>query len=289
MPIATKTLTSWDEIHEYDKREWIYRGQASKDRAIKTSIERLFERETFQGDQRERLESESIQLFTRVYHQYAVHVPGNESIVEWLSLMQHYGAPTRLADFTYSIYVAAYFALERAESDCAVWALNANWAVNSSIQALKNAVKTDCDVLLNPAIGNYERVIYRVLFNPPAALCALPANPFRLNERLRIQKGLFVVPGDLASSFMKNLQAMPNWESENHLLKIVIPAGLRRQALEKLFYMNISRTSLFPGLDGYAQSLGVYHPYMNPNWQWGPLDNITVSPAPDKGTRGHDR
>ena len=56
-----------------------------------------------------------------------------------------------------------------------------------------------------------------------------------------------------------------------HLLKIIIPIGLRRHALEKLFYMNISRTSLFPGLDGYAQSLGVYHPSMNPV-NWGPLN-----------------
>jgi hypothetical protein len=67
---------------------------------------------------------------------------------------------------------------------------------------------------------------------------------------------------------MQNLEAMPDWRSEEHLLKIIIPAGLRRHALEKLFYMNVSRTSLFPGLDGYAQSLGVYHPSMSPA-SWG--------------------
>jgi len=265
--IATTTLTSWDEIHQYDNRAWIYRGE-STDRAIKTSIERFFEREKFQVDQRERNESELIHAFTRVYHQYAVHVPANDSIVEWLSLLQHHGAPTRCADFTYSIYVAAYYALDHATADCTIWALNANWAVNSLMRALKGAGKTNVGVLLNPAVSGYEQAIFGALFKPPAVSCVLPANPFRVNERLRIQKGLFVIPGNLATGFMENLQAMPNWESEDHLRKIIIPIGLRRHALEKLFYMNISRTSLFPGLDGYAQSLGVYHPYMNPETWW---------------------
>ena len=32
--------------------------------------------------------------------------------LEWLSWMQHFGAPTQLLDFTYSPYVAVYFAFE---------------------------------------------------------------------------------------------------------------------------------------------------------------------------------
>ena len=268
MPVATTTLKYWDEIHQYDNRAWIYRGESTKDRPIKTSIERFFEREKFEVGQRKRIESELIQAFKRVYYQYSPHVPANESIVEWLSLLQHHGAPTRCVDFTYSIYVAAYYALDHATGDCNVWALNTNWAVNSAMKALRGAGKTNVDVLLNPVGSGYEHAVFDALFKPPAVSCALPANPFRVNERLRIQKGLFVVTGNLATGFMENLEAMPDWESEGNLRRIIIPAGLRRQALEKLFYMNISRTSLFPGLDGYAQSLGVYHPYMNPKTWW---------------------
>jgi hypothetical protein len=51
------------------------------------------------------------------------------------------------------------------------------------------------------------------------------------------------------------------------MLQIVIPVSMRREALQQLHNMNISRTSLFPGLDGYARSLGVYHPAFDPK-QW---------------------
>jgi sugar phosphate isomerase/epimerase len=39
-----------------------------------------------------------------------------------------------------------------------------------------------------------------------------------------------------------------------------------------LFHMNISQTTLFPGLDGYAKSLGVYHPTVDEPVDWNRLD-----------------
>jgi hypothetical protein len=79
------------------------------------------------------------------------------------------------------------------------------------------------------------------------------------------------MPGDVSATFQANLEAMPGHESEQNLIKIVIPREMRREALKHLFDMNISRTSLFPGLDGFAYSLGVYAPlYDAVDWRSSP-------------------
>lgn len=54
-------------------------------------------------------------------------VPQRYDRASWLTLMQHYGLPTRLLDWSESPLVALYFALssdEDAKADAAVWVLN---------------------------------------------------------------------------------------------------------------------------------------------------------------------
>ncbi len=88
-----------------------------------------------------------------------------------------------------------------------------------------------------------------------------------------------MVPGTMAQSFEDNLCSLPGHGDVGHVAKLVIPAKERRRALHDLFDMNISRTSLFPGLDGYATSLGIYHPTVFDPIRWNP---DTTSPNPSK-------
>lgn len=184
--------------------------------------------------------------------------------MEWASIMQHHGAPTRLLDFTYSIYVAAYFALETADHDCAVWAVSAPWALRESVAVLVGLGHADAGRLQAPTSEIHETVAGEVVFRQSTARFAVPLTPFRQNERLRTQRGTFLVPGDVSVEFMDNLQALPRFDQSTNMVKLVLPQAIRTIALEQLYSMNISRTSLFPGLDGYAQSLGVYHPSFRP-------------------------
>ena len=55
-----------------------------------------------------------VREFMRRAHHYLPDVPRDDNWLEWLALMQHHGAPTRLLDWTYSPSVAVHFALSHA-------------------------------------------------------------------------------------------------------------------------------------------------------------------------------
>lgn len=173
--------------------------------------------------------------------------------MEWLALMRHYGAPTRFFDWTYSFWVALYFALESAEvgGTCAVWALDIDWwkdRVKEKIRGLKNILKK---------ASNTPKE-FKLILNCKDKPGIWSVNPFRLNERLHAQQGIFVLPIDATRSFMANLRALVDQnQAAEHLCKIVIACDLKllSSCLAELDRMNINSATLFRGLDGLARSL----------------------------------
>jgi hypothetical protein len=93
--------------------------------------------------------------------------------------------------------------------------------------------------------------------------------PTRHNHRMATQQGCFLCPGDVShingfeSNFLQQLimgpysdYVFPVWNPPQ-ILRFTIPGELRELLIRELKRMNISRASLFPGLDGYATSLGL--------------------------------
>jgi hypothetical protein len=270
MAIKTVVLGAWDDIHPHAKRGWLFRGQRSANWELSTSFDRSCDRRHISHDKRRDVEKRLFREFRRTYHLYAQHIPDLRAVVEWLSLMQHHGAPTRLLDFTYSIFVAAYFATETADGDSAIWAIDGPWALARAAELLRGAGKSSSavDRMLEPFQEGDEEVVADLFFAEPYVCCSWPINAFRVNERLRIQQGAFLIPGDVGRSFMENLAALMTADADDHLLKIVIPEAEGRKAPQRLFSMGVSRTSLFPGIDGYAQSLAVWNPAFDPfDWK----------------------
>lgn len=246
-------------IYDCPKERWIYRGQRDSKKGLKTTLERACENYGLPLKDAKHIEERLLREFQRKYHHYSQHIPDSGNTLEWLSLMQHYGAPTRLLDFTYSFYVAAYFALEEAEKDCAVWAINVDWAVEKSKAKFKKGIaawKFLDEFITEEKEKAFKKVFMRV--DPKRFAC--PQNPFRLNERLTIQKGVFMCPGDVTLSFEENLRFLTGWNKKQNIVKIIIPQKFRRDILDILHDMNISRATLFPGLDGFAKSLKVSPP-----------------------------
>ena len=260
----TVTLSSWDELHTYaSRRGWMFRGERTTTWVPKTSIERCCDRLGVPPKKRRTIEDRIIREFRRAYHQFSAGVPNRESTVEWLAIMQHHGAPTRLLDFTYSAYVAAYFAVEEAEEDSVVWALNGPWALQQAAEILKRAGKKKVESMFKPFMDDDEKLAKSLFMTKPHVLAAWPMNPFRLNERLRVQQGVFMIQGDIDRPYIENLKALSTRTTDN-IVRIIIPESLRQSALQNLWTMDISRAALFPGLDGFAKSLGVNHSLFNP-------------------------
>jgi FRG domain-containing protein len=119
-------LATWCKIYEvlsdFPKPELaISRGEVITDTwAFRGQPDERFELEpTLERSARERgIESWSeLELFilpefrARARSHLKVSLLPDEDSLTWLSLMRHYGVPTRLLDFTYSPFVALYFAI----------------------------------------------------------------------------------------------------------------------------------------------------------------------------------
>lgn len=101
---------------------WCFRGQRDADWLLTTTLDRAVtqtiisdERTTLTGKLDYRPYEKRLLLdFQRGAHQYYSVTPAADDVVDWLALLQHHGAPTRLLDWTESPYVALYFALREA-------------------------------------------------------------------------------------------------------------------------------------------------------------------------------
>lgn len=96
------------KVNDHSKvNNWIFKGLRRDCWPLKHTFERSCERFNIPENKRRELESYMIREFKRRLHHYTANTPSINETDEWLALMQHHGAPTRLLDFTYSPYVAA--------------------------------------------------------------------------------------------------------------------------------------------------------------------------------------
>ena len=264
-------IKSWEEAMLLNKAlpGHVFRGQSNAQWLLSTTMERVAQRYRFPDGMLRNREMVLLINFQRRAHHYINAPPPLDDYIEWLALMQHHGAPTRLLDFSHSFYVAAFFAMESAEQDAAIWALSTDFTMGHTSNVLGEET-TVYDL--------YEesRAILQAYFRgDQTSACVMLVEPYRMNERLAVQQGCFVVPGDLNKTFMENLalwlevditafaakHARLMRRSDLHLLidtpviKIILPRKIYNKAMWDLEKMNVTAASLFPGLDGFARSL----------------------------------
>lgn len=238
----------------FSDARWAFRGHGDTDWLLKASIERIATKPGIAEDYVER-------EFKRRAHHYLHDLPGDQEDLEWLALMQHYGAPTRLLDWTKSPYVAAFFAAECAspEKDFAIWAVDQD-SVKAEALAMLGLNNPGDDTNL-ASRENFTR-IYRDQ-QPANLYLVVPIQPYRMNERLTIQQGVFLCANNPVIGFRTCLKRLLDCAQKKGkmsgpwLYKLVVTRKARMGVLEILNRMNINSATLFPGLDGFARSLRI--------------------------------
>ena len=259
--IRCKTWTSFvSAINSPEFASWTFRGQSDSRWGLYSKLSRHLLGFKIHLKAWSVQEKRILRIFKRKAHHHLEHLPREEDTFEWLALMQHHGAPTRLLDFTWSAYVASFFALEHSTGDCAVWALNPP-------QINRSSLKLDRKKPVNPRkmgpwkAGNLERYFFTERF-PIVSI----GEPYVMNPRLTVQKGTFVIPGVLDKPVEELLAGYP--DPENTVVKFeLVTSSVRNQALKELYDMNISYATLFPDLDGLARSLAYELEF---NWAFDP-------------------
>jgi hypothetical protein len=158
-------------------------------------------------------------------------------------------------------YVALYFAFqETPQADwAAIWALDYDVLFDESIQFLSQSVAEFSLVPNDSRIGEGRYFREGFLDSKHSLVC--PMQPFRANDRVAIQQGVFICPGNVRDRFEENLLKSLDRSQKLALHKIEIATSLRKAILQDLDRMNITAATLFPGLDGFsrwlATSLGI--------------------------------
>jgi len=278
------TLSSWNDIHGIAStlHSFAFRGQSSAKWDLRSSLERSFERYKPLLAFHENKEHWILHEFKERFHLYSDNPPENNNNFEWLALLQHHGCPTRLLDFSKSIYIAAHFALNEAIDDSAIWAVNLFHLKENAYTKLNLTYEKGC--LLKDSVNlNHIKVInHRIAqqnHETDIPFFTLPLYSTKHSHRLSRQQGLFLAPMNLGkfqteSLFMKNLalsysdnvsmeimntnigNIVESELKDNHyVLKIILPKNIQSEARKSLIRMNITEETLFPGLDGLARSM----------------------------------
>jgi FRG domain-containing protein len=243
-------FTSWEKVHEFLEtlsERFVFRGHGEAGWNLETSLGRACDFKWTETLER-LLQSE----FRAAAHLYESTLPEPDDLFAWLALMQHHGVPTRLLDFTRSAYVAAYFGAVHVPcvaTGFSIYAVDAillqeitNEKLGRSVTLTERLPFGRSPQIRNLVANNQERFV-------------IPVLPSRFNVRQTNQRGLFLCPGDIRVPFVDNLWSFGQLKGLELGYKIFLPHSCRSDCLRSLYSLNIHPVTLFPGLDGYSDSL----------------------------------
>ena len=243
--MLTQKVSTIDELlqfvstlrQKHGVRLW-FRGEENADLTLIPSIQRS----------QKRLDSERYianDFYIRA-RQILDNPPDKHNYAGWVSLMQHYGLPTRMLDWTQSPLIAVFFATETyretPDTDACVWVLTPGLLKEK--EGFGNCIyPIDADTtqeMLLPAFKHNHH-------NPELKNKILACSSTENNLRMYSQYSNFTVHN--------SLERLEDICDENMLYKIIIPSGRKQYFIESLRVFGISESFVYPDLDHISSDL----------------------------------
>lgn len=254
--IQEKSITNIAElIQELNilPNHYIFRGHADASWKLESTLERVIGSK-WSAENAQKFEEHSLGTFRSKFNIYNQLEQIPKSKLSWLSLMQHYGVPTRLLDFTQSPYVALYFALEAynplSKLDFAVYAIDYTAIMENSITHIKNKdVKFSYE--RTDIHGNQDEIFDDVVDRFSYDILWI-TEPLELNARIDRQAGTFLISGNREKTIESIIHSSLY---PNCVTKLVIKNDLYENVYALLRKMNINSKSIYGDLSGLAKAI----------------------------------
>jgi hypothetical protein len=197
----------------------------------------------------------------RIYEEFKRVAPSISNLdfssngdLEWLFVMQHYGLPTRLLDWSESILVAAFFAVEKnQESDAELWAMYPDMInqiygfegmpiikYNKDLQFLASEHRHTNPKQLSEELGLKKTPNTPMALRPPIKF-----------ERMVLQQSVFTIH----PRPKKNKSIINILKSKEHLIRYIIPKNYKNKILSDLYSIGINKRTLFGDLTSLSESI----------------------------------
>jgi len=170
--------------------------------------------------------------------------PSDGELGKWLALMRHYGLPTRLLDWTESVLVAAFFALEDAnlkDEPGVIWALKP-YQLNKATQG------TPSIMILEMRTPDTPAIVADAFRDNHTAKGTWAAVSHEIDLRMMIQQSRFTI----------HASAQPledHAKAGEFLSRFEIPPDSKGALRDALFAAGIRYSTLFPDLSYLAKDI----------------------------------
>jgi len=220
-----------------------FRGLSSKSHVLQPGWYRL-------GDRTDGMDEDDLQdeFQRRSIPLLEGHTP--QSLWEWYFLMQHYGLPTRLLDWSESSLVGLYFAIGDwkgiggdASDDAVVWMLHP-WRFNKWSKGKGEVFRYD-----ETQVSKYlPKKLFDKDTSPKTPIALMPSYNSR---RLTAQRGVFTMHGSLKAP----LEEFVRHKNKVILVKITIPKERVIRVRTELQLTGVTDVTLFPEMPYLCQDI----------------------------------